>query len=126
MNFRQKRGILPSEPATLAEITLTECWTQTKSQTPQPFLILDSGPECPERVLVFASPTQLRHLANADVWFMDGTFSTSPRLFHQLYIIRAPLGDSAVTCAYALLPGVLLYRQLLERVLLHVTSQFDA
>ena len=36
---------------------------------------------------------------------MDGTHPSSPGLFKQLYIIRAPLGDSAVTCVYALLPG---------------------
>ena len=34
---------------------------------------------------------------------MDGTFSTAPRIFHQLYIIRAPVGESAVTCIYAFL-----------------------
>jgi hypothetical protein len=37
---------------------------------------------------------------------MDGTFSTAPRQFHQLYVIRAPLqSEPAATCVYALLPG---------------------
>jgi hypothetical protein len=36
---------------------------------------------------------------------MDGTFSSAPTLFEQLYVIRAPLGDSAITCVYAFLSG---------------------
>lgn len=102
---RQKRGVLPAEPATLADIDISGQWAETGGPNSQPFLIHDSGSTAAERVLVFSSPTQLRHLATADVWFMDGTFSTAPRIFQQLYVIRAPLGQSAVTCVYALLPG---------------------
>ena len=36
---------------------------------------------------------------------MDGNFAMPPKIFDQLYVIRAPLGDSAVTCVYALLSG---------------------
>ena len=36
---------------------------------------------------------------------MDGTFSTALKLFSQLYVIRAPLGDTTVACAYAFLKG---------------------
>jgi len=35
----------------------------------------DSGLTSVERMLIFASPQQLRHLAPAHRWFMDGTFS---------------------------------------------------
>ena len=35
---------------------------------------------------------------------MDGTFKMSPKIFSQLYVIRAKLSTSAVTCCYALLP----------------------
>ena len=39
------------------------------------------------------------------MWFIDGTFSTAPEPFKQLFIIRARLGYTqvAVSCAYALL-----------------------
>ena len=94
---RQKRGILPAEPAALSDIDISDNWAETSGPNPQPFLIHDSGSAVSDRVLIFASPTQLRHLAIADVWFMDGTFSTAPHLFQQLYVIRAPLGSSAVT-----------------------------
>lgn len=100
---RQRRGALPAEPATLADVNITGKWTETTAQNPQPFLIFDSGTTSAERVLIFSSPEQLRHLAMADRWFMDGNFSMSPSQFQQLYVIRAPLGESAVSCVYALL-----------------------
>ena len=55
-------------------------------------------------ILEFASDTALRHLAGSDTWYMDGTFNSASSLFCQLYVIRASLADSAVTCVYALLP----------------------
>lgn len=107
MKYRQKRGTLPREPENLAEIQLSDSRTETRDQPPQPVLILESGPESPDGV--FASPTQLIHLATAEVWFRDVTFSTEPRLFHQLHVIRAALGESAVTCVYEALVELLNY-----------------
>ena len=102
---RQRRGALPPEPATLADVNITSRWTETAAQNPQPFLIYDNGAASAERVIVFSSPEQLRHLAMADRWFMDGNFAMSPSQFQQLYVIRAPLGASAVSCVYASLSG---------------------
>lgn len=102
---RQKRQALPPEPGSLADITLVGDWTTTGGAERKPFLIHDSGNDEPERMLVFASEAQLRQLAVADVWFMDGTFHTAPLLFKQLYVIRAAVGSSAVSCVYALLTG---------------------
>jgi len=34
---------------------------------------------------------------------MDDTFDTTPNIFSQHYVIRAPLGESSVSCVYALL-----------------------
>ncbi|XP_060554674.1 uncharacterized protein LOC132715655 [Ruditapes philippinarum] len=36
---------------------------------------------------------------------MDGTHSTAPQQFGQLFCIRVPLSDSHVSVVYALLPG---------------------
>ena len=54
-------------------------------------------------MLVFGTEEGLQRLACSDSWFMDGTFDVAPLLFTQLYIIRVPLGDSAVTCVYSFL-----------------------
>ena len=63
---RQKRGVQPAEPRTLADIHLPDEFTETGDTTPQPFLIHDSGPTSQRRMLVFASNEQLKHLAASD------------------------------------------------------------
>ena len=54
-------------------------------------------------MLVFGAPNALEHLAKSDIWMMDGTFDTAPRIFTQLYVIRTPLDTGSVSCVYALL-----------------------
>ena len=54
-------------------------------------------------LLVFASDAALTQLAQSDTWHMDGTFDSAPYIFQQLYVIRVPLGESAVSCVYAFL-----------------------
>lgn len=116
---RQRRGCLPKDPTTRQDLVIPEEWTTTGEANPQPFLIHDTGPGERQRVLVYASEEQLRHLGRSDTWFMDGNFAMSPSVFEQLYVIRAPLGDSAVSCVYAFLPGksAQVYQELLQAVL---------
>jgi len=82
-------------------------WATTGSTNPVDFLLCDDRLRNGSRVVVFSSPQQLRHLALATTWFMDGNFSMAPRLFSQLYVIRALLGEAAVMCTYAFLTGKL-------------------
>ena len=42
-----------------------------------------------QRILLFASSEQLKMLSNADSILMDGTFSTFPKMFDQVYTIHA-------------------------------------
>lgn len=107
--YRQKRGALPSEPTTLADFDVTEPWNTTGGPNSEPFLLFDSGRQDPERVIVFASQMQLQHLAVSDKWFMDGNYKMAPSLFKQVYVIRVPLGSSAVTCVYAFLTGIAMF-----------------
>jgi hypothetical protein len=89
----------------LQEFVVAGDWATTGGANPKPFLVYDNGTTSRERVVVFATKDALRHLAQSQVWFMDGNFSMAPLLFQQLYIIRAQLDDGAVTCVYALLSG---------------------
>ena len=102
---RQKKGSMPKDPTSLRELVIPEEWTTTGEPDNYTFLIHDSGPESANRILVFGSEKGLRHLCRSNTWFMDGTHCTAPGIFNQIYVIRAPLGESAVTCVYALLPG---------------------
>ena len=99
---RMKHKNRPKESSSLRVLQLTEDWTTTGETVPLPFLIHDSGNDSPCRMLVFAAEMGLSQLCRSDTWYMDGTFS-APRIFKQLYVIRAPLGETAVTCVYAFL-----------------------
>ena len=102
---RQRQGSLPKDPVSLRELHVPEEWSTTGGEHPQPFLIHDSGPQSSNRVLVFAADNVLQHLASADKWYMDGNFSVAPNIFMQLYVIRVPLGNSAISAVYGLLPN---------------------
>ena len=112
-----QRKNLPKEPTALKDVVIEGEWTETADK--EKFLIHDSGPTSHSRVIIFASKQGLTHLARQSNWYMDGTFSMAPKLFQQLYIIRAQLGTSAVTCVYALLMGKSQchYEQMLKAVI---------
>ena len=100
---REKGKTAPPNPPSLQDLVMSADWMTTGGTDPRPFLIYDSGARA-DRMLVFASEPALRHLARAETWYMDGTFDSAPLLFHQLYVIRVPVGNSAVSCVYSLLP----------------------
>ncbi|XP_043483508.1 uncharacterized protein LOC122511975 [Leptopilina heterotoma] len=54
-----------------------------------PERIYDSrnGGNTEDRVLVFGTRRNLEFLARSDIWFLDGTFKTSPTIFTQIFTI---------------------------------------
>ncbi|KAK2151041.1 hypothetical protein LSH36_378g02055 [Paralvinella palmiformis] len=72
----------------------------TPRPNPQQFLIFDNGPDIDSRIIVFGASDALKHLTHG-TW-MDGNH-VAPHGFCQLYIIRCPLGNTAVSAIYALL-----------------------
>lgn len=102
---KQQSARRPPEPATLADLDIADPWTTTGGENPRQFLIYDNGGGDRDRIVVFASNTGLRHLARSQTWYMDGNFALSPNIFKQLYVIRAPIGETAVSCVYAFLQG---------------------
>jgi hypothetical protein len=101
----QRQRLRPAEPTSSAELVLSEEWKTTGGDQPQRFLLHDNGVGAANRMLIFATDEQLRMLADAPVWHMDGTFATCPRIFHQIYTIRIPLDSTSISCVYALLPN---------------------
>lgn len=80
-------------------------FTQTVGPNPEEFLLYDNGPNANNRILVFGTSDGLSLLAGADTLYMDGNFAMAPNIFKQIYVIRVPFGDTAVTSVYALLPN---------------------
>ena len=75
----------------------------TAGDDPEQLLFFDNGQAADCRIIAFASPPAMRLLAAADTWFIDGNFAMAPRGCMQLYVIRVPLGTTAVTTVYTLL-----------------------
>ncbi|CAF0713721.1 unnamed protein product [Adineta steineri] len=58
-----------------------------------------------ERVLVFASDAQLDLLFESDVIFVDGTFSTAPGIFDQVFIIHVQQFNQGLPVVFCLMPN---------------------
>ena len=119
-----KQGARPKEPTNAAEFDVPEEFTTTDGDDQAPFLIYDNKGTVNRRLLIFATDQGLRYLCRAQTWFMDGTFKTCPRVFHQIYIIRVPLDDGAITVVYAFLSGktTAMYEEYLRARPMSVTS----
>lgn len=98
--YRARSTNLPKIPHHRCDIELPEEWTQTKDG--RPFLLANDGEE--DKILIFGTAQNLRHLCSANEIYMDGTFKSAPEMFRQLYSIHVEIMDSMVPVVYALLP----------------------
>lgn len=80
----ERKGNLPKAPKNLDEIVLTDVRTTTGAN----FLYDDNGPNKKERIIIFATDEALKFLTQCDHVFMDGTVSSAPALFNQVYSIH--------------------------------------
>ena len=78
----------PRDPAELHDLIIEGRWLQDIDGNE--FLIYDNLNH-KNRMIVFGTDQCLVHLANSNIWHMDGTFKMCPTLFEQLYVIRTPL-----------------------------------
>ena len=83
MLYRQRHKTLPRLPKTRQEINV----------------------EGREPILLFTTDRNLELLCEADVVFSDGTFSTAPKLFDQLYTFHAESQRHMLPLVYSLLPN---------------------
>ena len=80
-------------------------WTTTRGENPLPFLIHASGTGAMNGAIIPGTKDTIHHLAKSDdIWYMDGTFTWARALFEPS-AIGAPLGDSAISCAYGFPSG---------------------
>ena len=100
---RTRRKERPAVPETVADIVIDGDYVNTIGDDPASFLIYDNGQDADSRIIVFASNADLRIMAEANIWYMDGNYAMAPRGFLQLYVIRATVGNVTVSVAYALL-----------------------
>ncbi|XP_071150903.1 uncharacterized protein [Mytilus edulis] len=98
--YRQRNTELPRQPATRQDIDLQGEWRETS--TGQNFVLSEDGDI--NKILVFGTSDNLRHLSQANTIFADGTFYASPVLFKQLYTIHALIEEEMYPLIFAFLP----------------------
>ncbi|CAM4887935.1 unnamed protein product [Rotaria socialis] len=77
----------------------------SKTLNKNEFLITDKMITRRQRILLFSTSEQLKMLFAAETIFMDGTFSTCPKMFDQVYTIHAIKYDQSFPCVFGLLPN---------------------
>lgn len=79
-----KKGNHPTAPQSVEELVLSD----EKTNSGEEFVLFDSGSGKKNRIIMFASETTLNFLNKCQTMFMDGTVSSGPILFDQVYIIH--------------------------------------
>ena len=88
-------------PRTVADIVIAQ--DQQITFRNSPFLLWDSGPLDPHRILMFGTNENLTALQAHPHWFVDGTFKVAPELFFQLFTIHGLVDNRAMPLIYVLL-----------------------
>jgi hypothetical protein len=109
------------EPQSITELNIPNSLCVTLNE--EPFLVKDHMVG-QERILIFTTEDNIKHLSQAIYWIMDGTFKTVPKIFYQLYSIHAPVGTEnnsrILPLVYVLMTGKseelyqLLFQDLIE------------
>ena len=88
----------------------------TLSSTGEQFLLYDN--QQLDRILLSGTQQSIDYLGMCEYWFMDGTFSSSPVQFTQLYSVHGFNAATNIVRAYALLPNKAAntYVQMLEAI----------
>lgn len=86
----------------LTELHVPETLFVTDTSANEKFLLGDSGKR-DDRVLVFASDTDIVCLSQCSTWIMDGTFKTDSVARYHLWVIYGVFYDKTVPLVYSLL-----------------------
>ncbi|KAH7691334.1 hypothetical protein AAVH_40152 [Aphelenchoides avenae] len=103
---RNKVGAVPANPLNLRDLVIPEQYKYyfPDEDTRELYVLADSGPG-DDRVIIFGrdSSAQWAHLMQ--VLYADGTFSISPAMFYQVFVLLAKRGSYVLPVAYGLLPN---------------------
>lgn len=88
-------------PQSRREMIIPESYTVTSKG--EAFLMHDSGGV--NRFLIFSTQENLQFLAECEVWLGDGTFTSVPSIFMQLYTIHGLRANKILPLIYVLAPN---------------------
>ena len=58
-----------------------------------------------DKIIIFSTSDNLRHLSESEKIYEDGTFQTCPKLFYQIFTLRSTKYRKQLPFAYCILPG---------------------
>ena len=100
--YRLRRKRLPPFPTSRDEVHFEGEWTETNAG--ELFLLAEDG-EGDDKIIIFSTAANLKHLSESDKIYVDGTFQTCPCLFYQIFTLHAFKHGKQFPFAYCLLPG---------------------
>lgn len=83
-NQRQGINDYPKSPISLEELVLPDIRTTTNEN----FVLYDSGQHPTDRIIIFTKKQAMDFLGSCETLHMDGTVSSAPALFNQVYTIH--------------------------------------
>jgi hypothetical protein len=92
-------------PHNLASIVIPESLRATRTAVSEDFLMADTGADDAERIIIFASRTDLARLMQCSIWLADATFKVSPEMYAQLWVIHGMYENRVLPFVYSLLPN---------------------
>lgn len=92
----------PLNPKFVLDLIISEEYIKTINE--KTFLLYDSSTGNKFKILIFTTTENLYLMKSCDYWFCDGTFSVTPTLFSQVYIIHASRFSASIPTVFALLP----------------------
>ena len=98
---RERRKKIPEPPKSLSDLEIPDEWRTTSKG--DNWLLVDITLEGTDRVIIFCTEQNLRHLGRSTIWYGDGTFSVAPQHFYQLYTIHGVVLRQTLPLVYCLL-----------------------
>jgi len=97
-----RASILPKLPATFSELHNIFGKMEFKTNKNQNILLVNSKET---NIIGFSTLSNLKVLCDSDTTFVDGTFKSCPKLYHQLITVHCVINQSYVPLVYILLPS---------------------
>ena len=97
-----RASILPKLPDTFLELHNIFDKMEFKTNKNENFLLVNSKET---NIVGFSTLSNLKVLCDSDTIFVDGTFKSCPKLYHQLFTVHCAINQSYVPLVYILLPS---------------------
>ena len=109
---RIRRKNFPPEPTCAQDVHLDGEWCKANGEE---WLIYQNTRD-ENTCIILARKANLRKLKQSKVWYGDGTFDVSPKVFYQMYTIHSPVMGKILPMVYCLLSNKSSesYRQIFE------------